>query len=52
MLHNLIFRSTAAIGGTPFRSNLCSALGSAGHRAGAGADRGGGLSADPGIRGV
>ena len=37
MCHNLIFRSTAAVGGTPFRSNLCTALGSAGSGAGAGA---------------
>ena len=36
MFYNLITRSTAAFGGTPFRSNLCTALGSAGAGAGAG----------------
>ena len=35
MFYNLINRSTAAFGGTPFRSNLCTALGSAGAGAGA-----------------
>ena len=37
MFYNLINRSTAAFGGAPFRSNLCTALGSAGADAGAGA---------------
>ena len=37
MFYNLINRSTAAFGGAPFRSNLCTALGSAGAGAGAGA---------------
>ena len=41
MFYNLINRSTAAFGGTPFRSNLCTALGSAGAGAGAGATVGG-----------
>lgn len=41
MFYNLIYRSTAAFGGTPFRSNLCTALGSAGAGAGAGAASGG-----------
>ena len=30
MLSNIIIRSTAAFGGTPFRSNKCTALDSAG----------------------
>ena len=37
MYYNLFIRSTAAFGGAPFRSNLCTALGSAGAGAGAGA---------------
>ena len=37
MLYNLINRRTAAFGGSPFRSNLCTALSSAGAGAGAGA---------------
>ena len=41
MFYNLINRSTAAFGGTPFRSNLCTALGSAGAGAGTGAVVGG-----------
>ena len=41
MLSNIIFRSTAAFGGTPFRSKKCTALGSAGAGAGAGAAVGG-----------
>lgn len=41
MLSNLIFWSTAAIGGTPFRLNKCTALGSAGTGAAAGAAAGG-----------
>lgn len=41
MLSNLIIRSTAAFGGTPFRLNKCSALGSAGSGAAAGAAAGG-----------
>ena len=41
MFYNLINRSTAAFGGAPFRSNLCTALGSAGAGAGAGAAAGG-----------
>ena len=41
MFYNLFNRSTAASGGTPFRSNLCTALGSAGSGAGAGAAVGG-----------
>ena len=36
MFYNLINWSTAAFGGTPFCSNLCTALGSAGAGAGAG----------------
>ena len=41
MLSNCIFRSAAAFGGTPFRLNKCTALGSAGAGAGAGAAVGG-----------
>lgn len=41
MLSNLIIRSTAAFGGTPFRLNKCTALGSAGSGAAAGAAAGG-----------
>ena len=41
MFYNLFNRSTAAFGGTPFRSNLCTALGSTGAGAGAGAATGG-----------
>lgn len=41
MLSNFIIRSTAALGGTPFRSGKCTALGSAGAGAGAGAAFGG-----------
>lgn len=41
MLSNFIIRSTAAFGGTPFRMNRCTALGSAGAGAGAGAALGG-----------
>ena len=41
MLSNLIIRSTAAFGGTPFRLNKCTALGSAGTGAAAGAAAGG-----------
>ena len=41
MFSNLIYRSTATFGGTPFRSNLCTALGSAGAGAGVGASVGG-----------
>ena len=37
MLSNIIFRGTAAFGGTPFRFKKCTALGSAGAAAGAGA---------------
>lgn len=41
MLSNVIIRSTAAFGGTPFRLNKCTALGSAGTGAAAGAAAGG-----------
>lgn len=41
MLSNIIIRSTAAFGGTPFRLNKCTALGSAGTGAAAGAAAGG-----------
>lgn len=41
MLSNFIIRSTAAFGGTPFRLNKCTALGSAGSGAAAGAAAGG-----------
>ena len=41
MLSNIIIRSTAAFGGTPFRLNKCTALGSAGSGAAAGAAAGG-----------
>ena len=41
MLSNFIIWSTAAFGGTPFRLNKCTALGSAGAGAGAGAAVGG-----------
>ena len=41
MLSNFIIRSTAAFGGTPFRLNKCTALGSAGKGAAAGAAVGG-----------
>lgn len=41
MLSNFIIRSTAAFGGTPFRLNKCTALGSAGTGAAAGAAAGG-----------
>ena len=36
MLSNIILKSAAAIGGTPFRLNKCTALGSAGACAAAG----------------
>ena len=41
MISTLITRSTAAFGGTPFRLNKCTALGSAGSGAAAGAAAGG-----------
>ena len=41
MLSNLILRSTAALGGIPFRLSKCTALGSAGTGAAAGAAAGG-----------
>ena len=41
MLSNIIIRSAAAFGGTPFRLNKCTALGSAGSGAAAGAAVGG-----------
>lgn len=41
MLFDFIIRSTAAFGGTPFRLNKCTALGSAGSGAAAGAAAGG-----------
>lgn len=41
MMSHFIFRSTAAFGGTPFRLNKCTALGSAGSGAAAGAAAGG-----------
>lgn len=41
MLSDFIIRSTAAFGGTPFRLNRCTALGSAGSGAAAGAAAGG-----------
>lgn len=41
MLSNFIIRSTAAFGGTPFRLNKCTALGSAGTGAAAGSAVGG-----------
>lgn len=41
MLINHVIRGTAALGGTPFRLNKCTALGSAGAGAGAGAAVGG-----------
>ena len=41
MLSNFIIRSTAAFGGTPFRLNKCTALGSAGSGAATGAAVGG-----------
>ena len=41
MLSNFIIRSTAALGGTPFRLRKCTALGSAGAGAGTGAALGG-----------
>ena len=41
MLSNIIYWSTAAIGGTPFRFNKCTALGSAGKGAAVGAAAGG-----------
>lgn len=41
MLSNFVLRSTAAFGGTPFRLNKCTALGSAGSGAAAGAAAGG-----------
>lgn len=41
MLSDIIIRSTAAFGGTPFRLNKCTALGSAGTGAAAGAAAGG-----------
>lgn len=40
-MFNLVFRSAAAFGGTPFRLNKCTALGSAGSGAAAGAAAGG-----------
>lgn len=48
MFYNLINRSTAAFGGTPFRSNLCTALGSSGAGAGAGANVGAAVGGAPG----
>lgn len=41
MLSNILIRSAAAFGGTPFRLNKCTALGSAGTGAAAGAAAGG-----------
>ena len=41
MVSNIIIRSTAAFGGTPFRLKKCTALGSAGTGAAAGAAAGG-----------
>lgn len=41
MVSNIIIRSAAAFGGTPFRLNKCTALGSAGSGAAAGAAAGG-----------
>ena len=41
MMSDFIIRSTAAFGGTPFRLNKCTALGSAGEGAAAGAAAGG-----------
>ena len=41
MLSNFVIRSAAAFGGTPFRLNKCTALGSAGTGAAAGAAAGG-----------
>ena len=41
MLSNIIIRSTAAFGGTPFRFKKCTALGSAAGGAAAGAAAGG-----------
>lgn len=41
MMSNVIIRSTAAFGGTPFRLNKCTALGSAGSGAASGAAIGG-----------
>ena len=41
MLSNIISWSTAAVGGTPFRLNKCTALGSAGTGAATGAAAGG-----------
>jgi len=41
MLSNFIIRSTAAFGGTPYRFNKCTALGSAGSGAASGAAAGG-----------
>lgn len=41
MLSNIVIRSTAAFGGTPFRLKKCTALGSAGSGAAAGAAAGG-----------
>ena len=41
MVSNIVIRSTAAFGGTPFRLNKCTALGSAGSGAAAGAAAGG-----------
>ena len=41
MLSDVIIRSTAAFGGTPFRLNKCTALGSAGKGAAVGAAAGG-----------
>ena len=41
MLSNIILRSTAALGGAPFRFKKCTALSSAGAGAGAGAAAGG-----------
>ena len=41
MLSDVIFRSTAAFGGAPFRFNKCTALGSAGSGAAVGASAGG-----------
>ena len=41
MVSNIIIRSAAAFGGTPFRLKKCTALGSAGTGAAAGAAAGG-----------
>ena len=41
MVSEIVIRSTAAFGGTPFRLSKCTALGSAGSGASAGAAAGG-----------